>query len=171
MKSSSIFDAFSQWLQVNRERLPVRVVELPAREGDSGRRYRLEGVPSLRITLDSFECLAEVYQRRQFVIDFLVADLPQPKRRKDGRYFCSECKSLGRVEYAKDRLSLLTSHTFEPFLAWCLEKIREDNLLVVERKRGWTTARILSPAELRASKRRLWPGAVVEPLLRKRTGR
>ena len=62
---------------------------------------------------------------------------------------------------------LLTSHTFDPFLDWCRERIREDSLLVVEEEPGrWTSARIFSPKELKARWKRLHPGFIVEPLFK-----
>jgi hypothetical protein len=108
----------------------------------------------------------EAMYHRRFIDEFLIVDVPESRRSKAGRYYCVLCKEVGKAEYAKDRLSLLTSHTFEPLLAWCREKIREDNLLVVQEEPGkWMAARILSPKELKDHWKLLHPGFTIERLL------
>jgi hypothetical protein len=165
MKQSSIIAAFAKWLDAHRERLPAPLV-CTARKGDR-RVYRFRGVPSLRIMVGSESFFAEVMYRRKYIDELLIVDVAEPRRSKAGRWYCGTCKAEGHAEYMKDRMTLLTSHTFEKFLDWCQEEIREDSLLVVEEGPGTcTTAHIFSPKELKSHWKRLHPGFIVEPLFR-----
>ncbi len=165
MKQSSIIADFAKWLDANRERFPAPLV-CTARKGDR-QVYRFRGVPSLRIVVGSESFFAEVKYHRRFIDELLIVDVAEPRRSKAGSWYCGTCKSEGKAEYVKDRLSLLTSHTFEPFLDWCRETIREDSLLVVEEGPGrCTSAHVFSPKELKAHWKRLHPGFIVEPLFK-----
>jgi hypothetical protein len=165
MKQSSIIAAFAKWLDAHRERIPAPLVRT-ARKGDRWV-YRFRGVPFLRISVGDGSFFAEVMYRRRYIDELLIVDVAEPRRSKAGRWYCATCKAEGHAEYMKDRMTLLTNHTFEPFLDWCQEEIREDSLLVIEEEPGrWTSARIFSPKKLKAHWKRLNPGFIVEPLFR-----
>lgn len=165
MRKNSIVVDFATWLRSNRDRFPVRLVASRAR-ADGRQEYRFQGVPFLRISVGTGSFYAAVMYRRRFVDEILIADVPQSRRSKAGKHYCVLCKAVGKAEYAKDRLSLLMSHTFEPFLDWSIETIREDSLLVVEEGPGaCTTARIFSLKELKADWKRFNPGFAIERLI------
>ena len=166
MKPISIVADFAKWLHANRDRFPAPLVCI-AREGDR-RVYRFRGVHSLRVWVGCHTLEIAVMYRRRF-IDLLGDFDVVPLRDAAGSYYCRICKSEGHAEYMKDRMALLASDGFEPFLAWCKDYVHENALLVVEEEAGsrtgarkWTGARIV--VSRKKLKPHLHPGVIVEPL-------
>jgi hypothetical protein len=161
MKKSSFIDDFANWLSINGDRLPATLVASVDRKGRK-REYRIQGVPSLRVWVGDGSLEVAVIFRRQFVDllrDFDVA-LRQTAR---GKYYCA---FRTHPKYMKDRLSLLRSHSFKPFLTWCRENIRADRLLVIEMEPGsWSAAHILTRQELKIRWARLGPGFIIKPVI------
>jgi hypothetical protein len=113
------------------------------------------------------------------VIDFLVEFDAYVKQTAAGEYYCSLCEYAvkdgiegAEVRYTKNLGALLRKHSFEPFLKWCRDNLREDRFLVMEACPSWdapgvTAAFILSAEKLEARRPRLCDGYVVEPVLGK----
>lgn len=171
-RRNSILDDFVAWLAQNQDRFPVRLVPYTPRGGLRGDHleYRFEGVPALRLLVDESTFEVAVRHRRRFIDLLLIADVAKVRRDKEGKYYCTRCRSEGRDEHATDRLALLTEHTFEPFLEWCQEKIRQDSRLVIEGggPGRWSAASIYSLKQLRSRRKLLHPGFIVEPVIRHR---
>jgi hypothetical protein len=141
MPRDSLGDAFAAWLEGARRHLPTPLVS-GRKLADGTREYRFPSSPALRVVVHEGSLRVDVlHERRLFdtLVDFDIA----VERDADGRYYCQWCADNGHAERYGSRTALFEAHTFEPFLEWCRDVLREETVLVMERVPGrWTSARI-----------------------------
>ncbi|MCU0664705.1 MAG: hypothetical protein MUC50_20580 [Myxococcota bacterium] len=130
---------FAEWLEKNQARLstPLR---LHRRHKNGAHEYRFPEAKALRVVAWDGSICVNVLHKRKVFDRLLDLDLAV-QCGADGRYFCQWCEEEGHIARYPDRASLLEGHTFEPFLEWCKEILREDRVLVLEFVPGqWSSA-------------------------------
>lgn len=141
MKSDSLGDAFAAWLDEAHGHLPTPLVSR-RKLADGTREYRFPSSPALRVVVNDGSLRVDVLHERR-LFDTLVDFDIEVRRDADGMYYCQWCADNGHVERYRNRTALFVAHTFEPFLEWCRDALREDSVLMMESVPGrWTSASI-----------------------------
>ncbi len=155
---------FARWLKVHAGRFPVRLVPTREEEGIPTA-YRFRGVPYLELHVHHGNFEVWVLYRGKSMDIIMELDI-WLRRSRHGNYHCASC--IVPKDYPTKTL-IAAEHSFEPFLAWCTEKFRDDQFLsIYEASKGFSWANIRPMDKVEADAPGVAPNIFVKPVLRRR---
>ena len=136
---------FEAWLKTNRQRFSREPYMF--KETNRGASYRFNGVSGrIELWMDCFQFLIAV-KNGGCCVDLIWETDVALERTKSGKYICELCIPKYRKYYASTA-ALLSAHCFEPLIKWVDDKLRSENLLVINGEpRGWSSASVMNPIE------------------------